>query len=157
MKRSYKFKALGDVQSVVSSAPSLDEAARRLGVNRSTLTRWLQSGKVKRPQPKEGVAAGATAGQSPDEWAQRVRELGEMDPTRSTLLDLAVEALRMSRDVECRPETRLSAMGRYQQLVRQLNIDAGQTIPKPTTAPATTRPALARSGGDPRAVLMAVK
>ena len=154
-KRTHKLKGLKGVAAVVASSRSLSEAAQKLGVNRSSLHRWMQAGKVAKPEPKTGVAAGAQPGQDPAEWARQVREAGELDPTRSTLLDLAVDALRMSRDTECRPETRLSAMGRYQQLVKQLNLDTGEqaAASKPMANPARA----ARTGTDPRNILMAVK
>lgn len=156
-KRTHKLKGLKNVAEVVAASRSLSEAAQKLGVNRSSLHRWMQAGKVPKPEPKTGVAAGAEPDQDPAEWARLVRDLGELDPTRSMLLDLAVAALKMSRDTDCRPETRLSAMGRYQQLVRQLNLDTGASVPAKPVAPAVPTRVIARGGGDPRAILMAVK
>lgn len=156
-KRTHKLKGLSDVAQVVASAPNMAAAAKKLGVNRSTLHRWLQTGKVAKPEPKQGPAAGATPDQSPDEWSKAVRELGELDATASTLVDLAVAALAMSRDVTNRPETRLSAMGRYQQIVKQLNLDSSASAAgvKPQVPQARTMPR--RTGTDPRNILMAVK
>lgn len=157
-KRTHKLKSLKNVAEIVATSRNLSEAAAKLGVNRSSLHRWLQAGKVTKPEPKTGVAAGAEPGQTPDQWATKVRELGELDATRSALVDLAVAALTISRDGEHRPETRLAAMGRYQQLVRQLNLDTGGAAE--VAKPATTNPArhaLPRASGDPRALLMVVK
>lgn len=158
-KRTHKLKSLSNVAEVVASAANLTLAARKLGVNRSTLHRWMQAGKIQKPEPKTGVAAGVAPGQTADEWAAAVREMGELDATRSALVDLAVAALKMSRDPENRPETRLSAMGRYQQLVRQLNLDSGEgsTSGSGRTLPQARAVPVKRTGTDPRSILMAVK
>ena len=37
---------MGDVQAVIDAAQDLTVAAKRLGVDRSTITRWVQTGKV---------------------------------------------------------------------------------------------------------------
>jgi hypothetical protein len=60
-KGSHKLRALGNVEAVIADSPSLSEAARRLGVNRSTVHRWIAAGKVPRPGealPPENVMAG---------------------------------------------------------------------------------------------------
>lgn len=46
MKGTHKLKALSNVADVLASAPSISAAAKTLGVNRSTIHRWLQGGKV---------------------------------------------------------------------------------------------------------------
>lgn len=158
MKRTHKLKGLSDVAGVVAAAPNLMIAARRLGVNRSTLYRWLKAGKVQGPAPKSGLAAGARTDQTPDAWAQAVREAGELDVTQDVLVDLAAAALVLARTAE-QPALRLAAMGRYQLLVKQLNLTVeslggSQTSPAEARQPITPRRA---SGIDPRAALRAVK
>lgn len=156
MKRTHKLKALRNVAEVVASAPNLSVAAKRLGVNRSTLHRWLQSGKIQRAEPKKGLAAGATDDQSPEAWAKAVREAAELDATQGVLVELAAAALRMAR-TENQPAVRLSAMGRYQQLVRQLNLTNENLAATPQTKAVERPAAVRRAMMDPRAALMAVK
>ncbi len=50
LKATHKFKVMPrNVNRIVADAPSIAEACRRLGVNRSTLHRWITAGKVQRP------------------------------------------------------------------------------------------------------------
>jgi transposase-like protein len=122
-KRTHKLKALGDVAGVVAAAPSLSAAARQLGVNRSSLHRWMANGKVPRPASRPRGTPATDAGCSPEHWAVAVRQAYELTATEQRLVDLAVEALTMARDA-AKPETvRLAAMGRYQRLVQQLNLE----------------------------------
>jgi len=163
MKRNYKFKALGDVQAVMNAALTQTEAAKRLGVNLSTIWRWIKAGKVTPPRHwhtasaagSAGEAAALLPGQSPDEWASSVRAGRELSATDHRLVDLATEALIVALDKKTHSSTRLQAMGRFQLLVRQLRLEAGPVadqVPTPTRAPAPRR-----TGTDPRALLMAVK
>jgi hypothetical protein len=45
-KKSYKLRQLGDVDAVIAAAPTVVEAARRLGVDTSTIRRWRAAGKI---------------------------------------------------------------------------------------------------------------
>jgi hypothetical protein len=156
-KRTHKFRAMSDVAAVVAAAPSLSEAAVRLGVNRSTLHRWMESGKI----PKKGVppagerVTAPSAGQSPEEWAESVRCQREMTETDQQLLVLATMALTTARDVSERAPSRLAAMGRFQLLIRQMDErTAAATLPAPKPQ---QRHAPARPSSDPRSILVAVK
>jgi len=160
MRRTRKFSALGDVQTVVNRAPTLDAAAKQLGVNRSTLTRWMQQGKVKRPGSAPAVVAPeipATA----EGWKDGVLKGHALSQTERTLVNVADEALRLALNPETPAFTRLSAMGRFAAIVRQLNLEAkrldavGPVRMASPPAVANARPR--RVAGDPRAVLMAVK
>jgi hypothetical protein len=126
VKRTHKLGALGDVAGIIAAAPSISEASRQLGVDRSTIHRWIQAGKAPRPSARRrrGLSAGAGPQQSPEAWARVVRRAYALSATEGGLLDLAVRALAMARDDSTKPETRLAAMGRYQQLVRQLNLES---------------------------------
>ena len=158
MKKTHKLGALGDVAAVVARAGSTTNAARQLGVNPSTVHRWIKSGKVPVPAWLAGRAdpvVGAPSDQAPGEWAAWVRATFPLDQTGETLLELAASALQMARNEA--PPLRLAAMARYQQLVKQLNlqdpaIQAGRSAP-----PAPRPPRTARLEGDPRAFLLAVK
>jgi hypothetical protein len=114
----------------MASAPSLGAAARALGVNRSTVFRWVRDGKVQAPggkrrrdPPAADVVAAVAGPQSPAAWAASTREAFALTGTEAALLDLAVDALTLARDPAMAPAIRLSAAGRFQQLVRQLNFE----------------------------------
>ena len=137
VKQTHKFKALrGDVDAVLSAAPNLSEAARTLGVDRSTLTRWLASGKVKRPAkggPRRVTAAAleatADTGAVPTTstaWAAGIRAAYALTATESELVGLADAALQLAQDLTVKPEIRLTAMTKFQALVRQLNFEESE-------------------------------
>jgi hypothetical protein len=65
MKQTHKLKALGDVSAVLATAPSLTAAARSLGVNRSSLHRWITAGKVRQPGGVRTQSAEVTANGAP--------------------------------------------------------------------------------------------
>jgi len=141
MKPTHKLKAMGDVGPIIASSRSIAAAARRLGVNRATVHRWIVDGKVPRPSGKaDSAAVTARAGQSPHAWAKAVRRDYELSSTEQQLLDLAVAALTMARDGALRPEQRIAAMGRYQQLVRQLDLEQTDGEVEDETPPSTVRP-----------------
>lgn len=150
---------MGDVAAVLAAAPSLTAAAKQLGVDRSTIHRWIEAGKVPRPErsrPKAEELA-PKPGQSPDEWLAWVTDTYKLEGTDLVLAELACKALKMTTDKN--PGVALAAMGRYQQLVRQLALegDAAGSKPQPQQP---TRPAAAprrRAFADPRSILMAVK
>jgi hypothetical protein len=130
MGKAFKFRRLGkDIADVVASSPSQSEAARRLGVDRSTLHRWQKAGKVAPPagRPKRTETAHATTGEgetaTPEQWAAKVREEYAFNETESVLVDMAVMAMRLSQDATLTPSERLSAVGRYQQLLKQLDLE----------------------------------
>ena len=87
----------------------------RLASHRRTKARSVRSG-----APALAVAA---PNQTPEQWADAVRQAYELSATESQLLDLAVLALTMSRDGLLKPETRLTATGRYQLLIKQLHLE----------------------------------
>jgi hypothetical protein len=126
-KRTHKFKALGNVAVTVESAATVQAAADALGVNRSSVTRWIRAGKVPRPggqrpsRRKGPVVAGPR--QSPQDWAATIRRAYELSPTELQLVALAEAALTLARTEDARPADRLAAMSRYQSLVRQLELE----------------------------------
>jgi hypothetical protein len=122
-KRSHKLKALGNVEGVIAGAATLREAARRLNVDRSTIHRWLRAGKISRhARPALPIVAVPT--ETPDAWAQRVRDNYDLSGTEEQLLRLAVRALILAQGTKAAPAVQLAAAGRFQALVRQLNLEA---------------------------------
>ena len=163
-KRTHKLRAMGDVQAVINRTPDLTAAARELGVDRSTITRWLQTGKI---QAKPGVSLreGKVAPPPPTaedwtSWAGAVRDAYTLSPTDLQLVSLAEMALQLAYASADKPVVQLQAMARYAALVRQLNLQQAapmSSVPvAPTRAGAPVR-SVTRSTADPRVLLMAVK
>jgi hypothetical protein len=129
VKKTWRFRALsGDVARVMATSTSLGAAATALGVDKSTVFRWVKAGKVPAPgarRRRRAAPAADTGGgpQSPAAWATWARQTFVLSGTEAALLDLAVDALTLARDPAQKPEVRLNAAGRFQQLVRQLKFE----------------------------------
>jgi hypothetical protein len=143
-KQTHKLASLaGDAAAVIARSPSLAEAARRLGVNRSTVHRWIASGKMLRPEKsRRQPAASAIPRQSPGSWGEWARQTFDLSVCEQALVELGEQALMLAQDQAETPAVRLSAIGRFQQLTRQLafeeSIDGKEE--EATTAPAGTWP-----------------
>ncbi len=144
------------------------DIALRLGLNKSTVTRWIAAGKLKRHEAQapaaRAVAEGAWREKAPSEWAATVRTEYDLSETDAQLLGLAESALLVARDPMASPSTRLAAMGRFQTLVKQLGLETRAVGAAPDVSPVEeaepeTRavPVFKRTGTDPRAILSAVK
>jgi plasmid maintenance system antidote protein VapI len=141
-------------------APS--EIAKRLGVNKSTVTRWIASGKLTRAAPPRAPDLSPHVHKSPDEWAAAVREAYDLDATDDQLVVLAETALRLSLDLKLTAAVRMTAAGRFQALVKQLALIARKVPEVPIGPPAAIeepkKPVVPRVRTfDPRTHLMAVK
>src|SRR5262245_20200413 len=116
MKRTHKLGALGrdHVTAIITSAPSLGSAAKTLGVNRSSLYRWLKDEKVQKPQPsrrrRRSSGAAPRPKQSPQAWRRALMRRLEFGETEKVLLNLATEAYALSLDTGVTPTVRLAAM-----------------------------------------------
>lgn len=168
MKRTHKLRGLGNVQATIDSSRTLDEAAGRLGVNRSTLTRWLQKGKVKHPASFAQVELreGKTPPPPPTAtdwhaWAPAVRDAYTLSPTDLQIVALADKALELAY-ADDKAVVQLMAMARFAALVKQLNLQ--QAAPAQANQPQAPAKqfvfqprAVSRSTADPRAILMAAK
>lgn len=141
------------------------EIALRLGVDKSTVTRWMQAGKLTRPAvaPRSHPLV-AQAGQTPAEWSAAVRKDYDLDATDEQLVALAEGALGLSLDASVAPHVRMNASGRFQAIVRQLSLvtrgAAAIAPPAPVSAatqPKRQNPRVSRPSGDPRTLLQAVK
>lgn len=129
------------------------DIARSLGVHAATVGRWIKAGKLTR-----GKRAVLEVPQAPEEWAASVRLAYDLDATDDQLVTAAQAALELSRNMVEGPATRLSAMGRFQSLVKQLALVTRQAeAEKPETVKPAARVLAVRSGVDPRNVLQAVK
>ncbi len=141
------------------------EIAARLGVNRSTVTRWIADGKLTRSKPRVNTTKLVLQPkQTPAEWAAAVRKEYALDATDDQILMLAEAALGLSLDARVAPHVRMNASGRFQSLVRQLAlVTRGAEVPEQPSAPAPiiepkkSHRRIRRPSGDPRAFLTAVK
>jgi transposase len=170
LKRTRKWAFVAQEATRLASAGMEPKAiADRLGVNRSTVTRWMQEGKIARTVPRT-VDLKVKPGQPPKSWAKAVRAAYDLDATDDQLVTLAELALSMSRDSKVKPHIRMTAAGRYQALVRQLALgvrgavadvepdepEAEATAAEPARRRNPERPQ--RAAGDPRSpFLTAVK
>ena len=160
-KRTHKLAGLGNVADVVRMSTSVAAAARKLGVRRESVYRWIQAGKV--PKPKwmgvKAMAPGAVLkGITPEEWGERIKSERKFDVAGLALVDLAVKALRLTTETEP-PMVRLAATARFAALVKQLGLtgDAAASEGKSEHSELVRVPTVRRVTHDPRQVLMAVK
>ncbi len=131
MKQTHRLKAMGNAAAIVAGSRSIAEAARKLNVNRSSVHRWIASGSVPRPtgrrqRPATATAAGcagAAVDMTPAAWAADVRERYALTATEAQLVALAERALTLAQDPATPAAVQLAAMGRYQRLVQQLDLE----------------------------------
>jgi hypothetical protein len=116
-----------EAAAAVAEARTLGEAARRLGVNRSTVSRWVKAGKLTRPgrEPRPDATVPATPPVSGAEagafeaWA-RARYV--LSRTEQELVRLADAALVLAHGPAETTAGRLAAMREFRNLVTALNL-----------------------------------
>lgn len=119
VKKTWRLASLmAEAKDVMPTARSLSDAAERLGVDKSTVFRWVKSKKIP-PPGRRAVGPPAV----PEGWAAAVRATYDLDATEAQLLVLAEEALALALDKSLRPADRLSAMTRFARLVRELDLE----------------------------------
>lgn len=96
---------------------------RRRRLRRGSIPR---AGRPEKASPGRRTTTRTAAPTSPDGWAKWVRDRYELDASEDQLLELAVDSLKLSRDEGQDPKVRLTAMGRYQALLRQLGLEAAE-------------------------------
>lgn len=165
MKPTWKRRGISTerIQEALRASRTLAEAARSLGVDRSTLFRWIEREPSLKSVHRERAAAAEQATQAaevlkPDAWSRAMAAAYPFTETERVMLDLARRALRLAQDTEARPSDRLAAMGRFQRLVEHLRLDAprqSEGAARKTPA-APVRPEASARLLDPRSVLRAV-
>ena len=121
---------MGDAVAVMSAASSVTAAAKVLQVDRVTLHRWIRAGKVPAPGGRRRRVSPrldnplATPVATPEEWAAAVRAAYALTATELEILALAERARAIALNDTVKLETQLAAMGRYQTLVKQLNLES---------------------------------
>jgi hypothetical protein len=139
------------------------EIADRLEVKRSTVQRWMASGKLvdTRRGAKQGRVPPVTKLTKPSEWAATVRKDYALDATDEQLVTLAETALGKALDALQAPMVQLAAMRAFQGIVKQLALVARHADASPKPEDSRRRAAVVRtaqrSGVDPRQILTAVK
>ena len=172
MRRTRKWAYVAqEATRLVALGLSEREVAKRLGVSKSTVTRWKAAGKLPRtaqaPAAAPSEAGGGRPKQTPQEWAAAVREAYDLDATDEQLVSLAELALALSLDATIAAHVRMTAAGRFQAVVRQLALVArgaesehqapASSQPAAAEAPSRKNPMVRRPAGDPRKLLMVVK
>ena len=117
-KATHKLRALGDVSTALHTGTQT-HAAKVLGVNQSSVSRWRARDRQSVP-PQD-----APAGLTPDEWAADVRSRYQLSASEQQLVSLAAEALRIAQDASVKPADRLAASGRFASLLRLLALSEG--------------------------------
>jgi transcriptional regulator with XRE-family HTH domain len=117
------------------------QVAQRVGVDVSTVRRWLRGGLLRRPAVKHRIAK---AGGSAKGWARNVRASFLLDSTDTELVGLGEIALLIARDPRTPAAVRLNAMARFAAITRQLALVTRTPIdadpPSPHSAPAPPQP-----------------
>lgn len=139
------------------------EIAKRLDLDRSTVTRWIASGKLpkqekqpKRKTTQEQQAPAPREPLSPEAWSAYVRQTFDVETTDDQLVRLGEIALRVSLDERVTPQARMSAAARFQSIVKQLALVATReelTTPAPAAETKKQKPRIVRRGPDPRRAL----
>lgn len=173
MKRTRKWSYVAqEATRLAGLGLSPREIGQRLGVNKTTVNRWISAGKLTLVRPEKDVrptSAQATAAirarQTPPQWAASVRGEFDLNVTDDQLVTLAETALTMSTDPTAPAHVRMNAAGRFQAIVRQLALDTrgaasqqptGDTPPPEAPPERHRNPPVRRPSGDPRGILMAV-
>ena len=131
-KRTWKFNAAAPgAAETMASAASCAAAARRLGLNRSTVTRLVRAGKLPAPGGRrnrvvvvDASSLDALEAVPATGWADVVRAQYALSATELTLVELADAALTLARDTALTPSVRLTAMSKFAWLVQQLHLEA---------------------------------
>jgi transposase-like protein len=135
VKRTWVKRSIGDVDAVLASRLSHAEVARRLGVNKSTVSRWRKASKVslandtqvptsghlaRRPVAPEVISANNVhSNESFLEWATATFNLSHEE---LELVRLAQQALDIARDPSVTETVRLQAGAQFARLRKDLKL-----------------------------------
>lgn len=140
------------------------DIAARLHVNRSTVTRWLKAGKLKRgTESRAPVTITPTSNTTPAQWAAAVRANYALDATDEQLVTMAESNLLLSRDAGATPSIRMQAGREFRATVKQLALVARASAEEAAAPVEPKKPerkgplgvVRRRPAGDPRRALMA--
>jgi hypothetical protein len=141
------------------------QIAAALKVAPSTVTRWMQKGRIRRTKgvtgrPRRSVMAPVRQRQTPVEWAAAVREEYSFSPTDDMLVTLGQMALEIALDPRSDTRTQNAATARFRAIARDLDLGLSrqpEVVPQepvpPVKEPRTPLRLVAERKGDPRALL----
>jgi hypothetical protein len=133
-KRTWKLRTRPDAAAVIAESGSLREAARRLGMNVSTLSRAVKAGRlpaptrgsgpIRRPAALAPVAPVAPPDEAApprtfQEWALATFELTEAE---RALVAMAQAARDLAHDPAQPATTQLSAMAQFRACLKDLRL-----------------------------------
>jgi len=127
-KGTWKRRGIGNdrIREALRTSRTLSEAAKALGVNRSTLHRWIAaepSLDAPRLAKVEAIQQAVSAAQqmSPSDWTEWIEKHYELSPTEFVFMDLARQCLEVANDSES--PLRFQAMTRFESLVKALQLE----------------------------------
>lgn len=136
------------------------QIADRTGVNRSSVQRWMATGKLRdtrRTLPDTAIVTPSSSGHSvPMAWGAVMRATYALDASDEQLVQLAERALAFAADATETTARRLSAMTRFQAIVKQLRLVTRQ-VEDPVAPPVVVEappPPVPTARVDPRALLI---
>ena len=162
MRRTRKWAYVAqEARRLADLGLSAAEIGRRLEVNRSTVHRWMATGKL--PDTKgsrlvgpavEAASPGRRLGVRRPGRRRCARRMRSMPPTSSSWT-LATAALTVAKAAGEPATVRLQAAGRFQALVKQLALVARKPEAETAPAPSRRRPPVRAPRADPRAIAAA--
>lgn len=136
------------------------DIAARLNVERSTVQRWMQAGKIRdtRRDSREGRTPAVNLQTKPGDWSSQVRSEYALDATDDQLVTMAETAISFANDPSRSERVRLAAMREFRGSVKQLALVTRKADqpddPAPASPPARPRRDVpARPAADPRSLL----
>lgn len=133
--------------------------AQRIQVQTSTVNRWMRAGKLTDTRRTGTAQPAVETGRTAEEWGKAVRSDYALDATDEELVKMAEAALEAAHDPKHSLSAQMAAMGRFQALVKQLNLVARaavEPLPKPEPSKQADPPVPQRREDDPRRFLKAV-
>ena len=141
----------GEAVRLLASGAQILATAQKIGVNESTLHRWLGTDDFKKEldDAKRNIVQASIAAVGEEPLVSRLEK--QLEP-------LAVEMLKISRDVKETTSVRISASGEYRNLLKHLRANgimkSEETLIAEAKAPARK---ISEHRGDPRGILKAVE
>jgi Homeodomain-like domain len=158
MQRTRKYTHVGpEAKRLAALGLSPIAIAERLGVNRSTVQRWMAAGHLEDTRETRTVQSAELPPAPPAvdvpalEWGDAMRAAYTLDATDAKLVALADLALTVAQSPAELPSIRLAAAGRFQSLVKQLASRIRPTVDERPATPVQVEAVTARA--DPRALL----
>jgi hypothetical protein len=100
------------------------EIAAHIGVDKSTVTRWIARGLLKVGSNVIDVSTIVRAKKSPAEWAQAIRDEFDLSDTDDQLVTLGEAALMISQDAQAKRSERLNASRTFLSIETKLGLAA---------------------------------